>query len=269
MTYVLVAIQGITVIVGTIALGWWLRRRLAARWSTWAWGALAFVCSQLVRVPLLLAISVLTRPYFTGTDANVLFWINFVVLSLTSGLFEETARYIVLRWLAKDARRWDDGVMFGAGHGGIEAILIIGGSVITSIVLLTTGDALLAQLRASAPEQATTLAVQIDGLRNLQWWMPILSIWERVLAITFHIAASLLVLRAVRDRQIKWWGLAIAWHAAFNATALLASRYGGLIASEVALTVLSVVSVYIIVQTAQWRHKQALMSPLEQATQHF
>ena len=129
---------------------------------------------------------------------NQIFWINLLILSVTSGLFEETARYIVFRWLAKDARRWQDGVMFGAGHGGIEAILLVGGAAINGVVLLSTADTLLAQMEAVNPEQVDVLAAQIDLLRNIAWWQPLLTVWERVLAITFHIAASLWVLRAVR-----------------------------------------------------------------------
>jgi uncharacterized membrane protein YhfC len=169
-----------------------------------------------------------------------------VVLTLTAGLFEETARYVVLRWLAKGARGWNNAVMFGAGHGGIEAILLVGGAAIANLVLLGQGDTLLAQLQATSPEQAEALAAQLEALRNLDWWLPFLAIWERVLAITFHIAASILVMRAVQTRRAIWWALAVGLHTALNAIALIALEYGGTVAAEVALTLFSGLTVYII-----------------------
>ena len=177
---------------------------------------------------------------------NQIFWINLLILSVTSGLFEETARYIVFRWLAKDARRWQDGVMFGAGHGGIEAILLVGGAAINGVVLLSTADTLLAQMEAVNPEQVDVLAAQIDLLRNIAWWQPLLTVWERVLAITFHIAASLWVLRAVREGKWQWWAFAALLHMAFNAVALIALQYGGAIVAEIVLTIFTLLPLWII-----------------------
>jgi hypothetical protein len=62
-------------------------------------------------------------------DLSIRLYVNAGILGLTAGLSEESFRYIVLRWWAKDARRWRDVVLYGAGHGGVEAI-ILGGLVI-------------------------------------------------------------------------------------------------------------------------------------------
>ncbi len=247
--YGVLTLQLLVVVSGTLALGWWLRHQLPVRWQTWGWGALAFVASQAARLPLLVAITFMSRPYFTGTSPELLFWINFALLTGTSGLFEETARYVVLRWLAKDARRWTDAVMFGAGHGGIEAILIAAIGFGTSLVLLLAGDTLLSQLQASAPDQAAALAAQINGLRGIQWWTPLPGVWERVLAITVHIALSILVVRAVRERKLWWWALAVLYHAVVNGVALLGLRYGGLLGTELGLTAVTALAVYLIVRT--------------------
>jgi len=238
-----------TPMANALLLGWWLHRRLAARRSTWFWGVVAFVTSQAVRLLLLIGATFAARPYFGGINQATAFWINFTVLTITSGLFEETARYIVLRYGARDARRWRDSVMFGAGHGGIEAILIFGFGLVSALTLLLTGDALIAQLQATAPAQVPVLQAQIDAVRSIQPWTLLLGMWERVLAITLHIALSLLVLRAVRDRRWVWWLLAVIWHAAFNAIALLVVRYAGIWQTEAELTLAPALSVYVIVRT--------------------
>ena len=247
--YILLTVQTLCVVGGVLAFSWWLRRRLPVRWSTWGWGALAFVLSQAVRLPLLLGLTLVLNPIFKGTDPGAVFWLNLVVLAGTSGLFEETARYVVLRWWTRGARRWHDALMFGAGHGGIEAILIFGFSAASAFVLLATGDQILAALRQSNPTQATAVAAQLESLRTLQPWGILAGLWERVLAITLHIALSIMVLRAVRERRLRWWALAVLWHDLVNAIALIAARYGGTLAAELTLTALSIGSLLVILRS--------------------
>jgi uncharacterized membrane protein YhfC len=246
---VLFALEGAIVFFGVIAFAWWLHRRLHARWGTWFWGALAFGGSQVVRLPVLLLLTTLLPQIGLRLDPEMAFWVNLAVLSLTSGLFEETARYLVLRFLDQDARGWRDAVMFGAGYGGIEAILFIIPTMINNIILLGGGDALVEQTRTIAPEQAQQLIAALQELRSVSWWLPLLAIWERVAAITFHIAASILVMQAVlrvAPRPVAWWGLAVLYHAAFNAASLLAGRVAGPVAVELVSTVFLVTSLYII-----------------------
>jgi uncharacterized membrane protein YhfC len=263
---VLLIFQLIAVVAGPILLALWIRRRWGAPWSALGWGALAFVGSQAVRLPLLIGSSLILNPFFTDTDPNVLFWINLVILSLTSGLFEEGARYLMMRWPAKKVRRWKDGLMFGAGHGGIEAILLVGLGVINAIVLLSLGDTLVDQTRAVAPDQADALATQLAELRNLAWYMPLISLWERTMAIILHIALSITVIIAVRDRRLTLLLAAMALHAAFNAVALIALRYGGIVASEVAITIMAILPVWIILRTRRADESMTHESPVPSTT---
>lgn len=246
------SIQILLVVVGVVALAIVLHRRLAAPWRLWALGALSFVGSQVVRIPLLLLLGLLLNPVFANLGPTIALWFNIVVLTISSGLFEETARYVVLRWLARTPRRYEDALMFGAGHGGIEALLVIGVSFVSSVVLLQTGDALLQTLRSTAPEQVTALATQIDTLRALTWWQPLLGVWERVLAVTLHIGLSLLVWRTLIERTWRWWAVAVASHALFNAVAVITVRYAGAVATEAVLTVLTIVPILIILRARRW-----------------
>ena len=186
----LLNVQAAVVILGPLALGWWLRsapRRVLAdlgmgqrsRSSCRCWrGAsflyiLAFLLTPLVRI---------------AADSPAVFWINLLVLSLTAGLFVETARWLMLRRFAPAARGWRNAVMFGAGHGGIEAILLVGGSTIWGIVLLQLGDNLMAQTQSV--QERVTMGAQLDALYALRWWDSALVVWERVAAVTFHIGAA-------------------------------------------------------------------------------
>lgn len=233
MTVIPFALQAALVVAGPIILAVVLHRRLPAPWRAWVWGALTFVASQLVRLPLLIGLTVLSQALGMNFGQEGNFWFNIAVLSLSAGIFEETARYLVLRVLAKDVRGWNCAVMFGAGHGGIEAILLVGGSALSNLFVLANAEMLLAQTQAAAPGQVAALTAQIDALRNVGIGMIGASLVERVFAVMLHIGLSVMVMRAVEDRDLRWLGLAILIHFLANLAAVTAQRFAGVIGAEV------------------------------------
>ena len=109
-----------------LVLGVWLARKTKAPWLLFGIGAMTFIGSQVVHLPLNTGLTLLFKAIWPSTQPQG--WhipFNAVVLGLTAGLCEETARYVGYRWLAKKARYWRDALMLGAGHGGIEAILVV------------------------------------------------------------------------------------------------------------------------------------------------
>ncbi len=248
-----VILQILLVVGGPFLLGWWIHRRFRASWSSWGWGALTFTASQvLLRIPLLAVITIALRGRFSGMDPDAAFWINLVALTVSAGLFEEVGRYLVMRYLAKNVRSWREGVMFGVGHGGIEAILLVGLTAAVNLVLILAGERLLPLLQSASPEQTQLLQEQIQALRAMAWWMPFLGVWERVLAITFHVSASLLVLRGVVLGEQRWLWLSVLWHTLFNAVAVLAIRYTNPVATEGLLTLVTLLAVVIILGSQGW-----------------
>lgn len=256
-----ILLQVVIVIAGAIGLGVFLRRRLPERWSAWFAGGLAFFGSQLVRLPLLAVFAGALPLIGIGPTTAAYLPIIIAVQLASSGLFEETARYVVMRWLIKRVRDWKSGVMFGAGHGGVEAILVIGLSAVNTIVLLTMGDTLLAQTQAVAPAQAQALQTQIEALRNMQWWLPVLGVYERVGAILLHISLSLLVMKAVRGdngrRAWLWWLLAVVFHAGANTVAVGVNQIAGPFAAEGVLTIIAAVAVVIIARAKAADYRRA------------
>lgn len=246
-------VQLVAILVGPLLLALWIRRRYGAAWGSLGWGALTFPLSQLLRIPLLLGAAALVNPYAKTWDAELLFWVNFVILTLTSGLFEEGARYLILRWAARDVRNWQEGLMYGAGHGGVEALLIVGGAALSNLILLATADTVLAQVGQAAPEQAAAVTAQIEALRGLTWLPIFLSLWERAVAITLHIGLSLLVLLGVMRGCFRLVIGAMLLHAAFNGVALVVLRYRDAVTVEVVLTVLALIPLYLI-----WRLRSTL-----------
>ncbi len=151
-----------------------------------------------------------------------------LVGGLMAGLFEETGRFAAFRTVLRGRRENDaNSLMYGAGHGGIEAMLVLGASMITNIVFATainSGGASLSALTAGAPEE--TLKA-IGQLADVPSWTFLLGIIERCLAITLHIALSVIVWFGAKEPGKLWlYPLAIALHALTDAAAVFAASAG-------------------------------------------
>ena len=134
--------------------------------------------------------------------------------SLAAGIFEETGRFTVMTLILRKSREWKHGVAFGIGHGGIEAIILVGLTSINNIVyslMINSGsfDLILKSSPASAQE---ALIAAKDGLINTASWLFAFSSVERIFTVVFHIAMSVLVLYAVRSKKIRFFFLAIFLH---------------------------------------------------------
>lgn len=223
-------------VLGVAAFAVFLRVRYHVRWSTWAWGALTFIVSQLLRLPLLSAANTM----MLDVNPTTLAVVSIALALITSGVFEEVSRWLMLTFVAKRDRTRSDGLMFGAGHAGSEAILVFVFAAVSGLFVLSGGDALVEQAQAVSPAQAGAVAAQLESLRTLTWWEALLGLWERVPATVFHIAATLAVLRAVREQAARWLWLAIGLHIAFNTVAVLTNQWAGIAATEVLITLMGV-----------------------------
>src|SRR5438045_1434083 len=109
-------VQVLLMIGGPLAVAALFRARQRLPWSMFAAGAVAFVGSQVVHLPLLWLVGkLLPHPQLA---------VQCVLLGLLAGLCEEPARWLLFRrWLPK-AEGYRDGVLVGLGHGGIESMIL-------------------------------------------------------------------------------------------------------------------------------------------------
>ena len=134
--------------------------------------------------------------------------------------------------------------MFGAGHGGTEAILLGLLALINFFVLLAYRDGDISGL--VDPEQLGLAQQQIEAFWAAPWHMAILGAVERVFALCFHLSAAVLVLQVFRRNNFLWLFVAIGWHTALNAVALSLLQIGGAYAAEGAVGLLAVLSLVIL-----------------------
>ena len=119
-------LNGMLMIAMAIALGIYLARRTGQRWKLFLVGAVLFVASQVLHIPFNLMVlnPILERLGFGDGGFGVGLVVGALLLGLSAGLFEEVTRWLGLRHWIKDARSWNSALMYGAGWGGIEAILL-------------------------------------------------------------------------------------------------------------------------------------------------
>lgn len=159
---------------------------------TFGIGALTFFVSQvLLRIPLLA---------WWQTQASVQVWIAansyvyVLLLCFSAGLFEETGRLISFKLLKKTNTLYE-AIAFGLGHGGIEAILLVG-----------------------IPALSQTLSLENALLAGS----------ERFAAILVHVTLSIIIFIGVKKgHAFLYWALAIMLHGMFNLIPQMIIYMGG------------------------------------------
>src|SRR5262249_10355310 len=155
--------------------------RTGASWSAFGWGMAVFVVFQVVlRLPWQV-------PLARWSHAQHEWRLPVLSFSaLTAGVFEEGGRWAGYRTVLRCGRSTRTGVMYGLGHGGLEAILVgalpIAGMLVawflTTRGLIPPGRGLDALRRQLAEVHVLNSA---------------LAVIERVSAIAAHVGLSLIV----------------------------------------------------------------------------
>lgn len=138
-----------------------------------------------------------------------------------AGIFEEVGRFIIMKFALKKFRRWKDGLAFGIGHGGIEAILLVGiNSIVMLVFAFMINKGIFESLLLNG-QTAEAFEPIKDQLTNGSVFLVLLGGIERISAIAIHLGLSILVLYAIRNRKVLYLIYAILIHALFDFPAAL------------------------------------------------
>ncbi|MBK9603912.1 MAG: YhfC family intramembrane metalloprotease [Anaerolineales bacterium] len=184
-------------------------------------GALTFIASQVLHIPVVYGLTALfSNGILPSPDKSITLIFNAVVLGLLAGIFEETARYILFKAIRKSTDTWQNGIVIGLGHGGIEAILLGIISISTMAQMIAMRDpSNLSALNLPA-DQVGLVQEQINAYWNQPDVMPLFGFMERISAMSLHIGLSILVLYSIVANQKKWFWIALLWHAFVDAVAV-------------------------------------------------
>jgi uncharacterized membrane protein YhfC len=232
------------------ALGIFFVRRFGFGARLWWIGAAGFVLSQVGHIPFnILATSLFQNGVLPAPSPEWRLPFNAVFLGLSAGVWEELIRAGVFRYWARDARSWRKGVLLGAGHGGIEAVILGGLALLAFFNMVVMRGADLSKIVPA--DQLALAQQQVAAYWGAPWHMILLGSVERALTIPCHIAFSVLVLQAFTRRQPFWVALAVLYHALLDAcvvylAGIWAGESWGIYAVEGVLAIFTLISIGLI-----------------------
>ena len=238
-------LNGLLMVGLPLGLGIYLTRRFNLGWRLWGIGAATFVLSQVGHLPFNLGLNVLLKGSILVTlPAKQQLIISAIIAGLSAGVWEEGARYATYRWWAKDARSWRKGVMLGAGHGGIEAVIL---GLLVLITFFAMASARTSGLSSLASADQMALAEQqFNAYWSATWYGSLLGAVERAFTIPVQITLSVIVLQVFTRRQIRWLGFAIGWHTLADALTVFAVNTRGPYITEGFVGVFCLLSIGIL-----------------------
>lgn len=245
-------------VLGLIIYG--IKNKGKGIWSAWLLGVAGFFIMQMViRTPIL---NLLATGQGFMEFATKYFVIYCFIMAFTAALSEVIGRYAVAKIMSKNLT-YQRGIAAGLGHGGIEAIAVIGMLYLNNLIYIGminggTFDSIVEQTAALGVDTTSLLSIK-DNLLYMNSAMYLLAGYERILTMILHVALSLLVCYFV-SRKEDWKGIVVCilCHSLVDFVAPFvngcATEYmGNLISVNIAyvivyvfLTVVAVVSVLVL-----------------------
>ena len=138
------------------------RVKLKARISSFFIGAGTYLLFAMLLEQLLHVLVI----QFCGLNAQSRPWLYYVYAALAAAVFEETGRLIAMKFWMKKWLDFPNALMYGIGHGGVEAILLGGLSGISNLVsmLMINSGAMQNTLAALPAESANQTVSQLSAL---------------------------------------------------------------------------------------------------------
>lgn len=246
---IFVMVMGIVIPVGMLLV---LALKYKCKVAPFFIGCATFLVFAMV-LEQILHMVVIQGPWGWTIQNNI--WLYALYGGMAAALFEEVGRFLAMKYiLVKKDKTVKTGLMYGAGHGGFECmyILVIGmiNNLATAFMLNTMGlEKMKAQLAGTlSPQQLDQYVSSVEALATTSPALFLVSILERVLAVTGHIVMSLLVWKSVTGGKKRYFGYAFAMHFAMDAGIALVNHYFGIIAAEICIALLVLVALVLTVK---------------------
>ena len=203
----------ITSLIAPVFGAVFISRKYEKAWQAVLAGGFTFIVFQLcIRIPVIQVVLPKTSWYTLLSVTNPVLYSLF--LGVTAGLAEELGRYIVMKLFIKKNHSFVSAVAFGIGHGGVEAILLVGINGLLCLFSSVTG---------AMPGYMLASGV------------------ERILAMIIHIACSIMVMKSIVLKKIRWLVLAFLAHSIVDTVVVFAAFKGiGIFAIQAGLVIFTV-----------------------------
>lgn len=216
----------------------YLSRKFKLSWKLFLAGGLTFIASQILHIPLVLAL--------TSTMLSLGIIPYAIVLGLLAGIFEETARYILFKFIRKDSKTWNEGVFIGLGHGGTEAIIFGILAAVGFFTMLAYRSMDLSTIPSIPADQLELAKQQVAAYWSTPVYMTLLGAVERIFAICLHISLSVMVLYSIVNKKPVWFWIALLWHAIVDAVTVYLIQQISMLALEGIIGIFAIISLGIV-----------------------
>lgn len=192
----------------------YLKRKYSASWKAFGIGCLGFLLSAM-----------LVEGAFHAVFMRLPVWKifeNSIVLKIVYGataaaLFEETGRLLAMKYALRKRHGNDaNALMYGVGHGGIEAILVLSGTMCVNLILALKINASPADLQTAAVDPSV-----VNVLTMTPPYEYLMGLIERLSAMVGHAAMSVFVWFSVaRPKAKHYYLIALLMHFILDASAV-------------------------------------------------
>lgn len=205
-----------------IALGIFLVRRfdLEGRW--WWIGAIVYVISQIIFLPLenYIVDPFLNKLNYSGILPSLeVLIIGGLVIGLSAGVCEELLRYAMLRWWTNDARSFESGLLLGTGHGGAASIILAFLVIYNFVNMASVRNSDLSTLVPA--DQVQMIQSQVSAFWSIPWYSTFREAIGQVFMLTIQICLAVMVLQTFIRKQWYWVFLAIGFHTLVEAARVI------------------------------------------------
>jgi uncharacterized membrane protein YhfC len=212
-------------------------------------GAIGFIVFTQVLEKLLHVIVISNFPDYADHP-----WLFGLYGSLAAGIFEEMGRFILFVWLLKAYREYKHGIAFGAGWGGIEAIILPLMMALPNIIFSFMINAGTFETSLESQMTANQLVTLKETVVNQGAGFYYYGMVERFLAVFIQLALSILVLLGVTKKRFSLVLLSVFIHAFidFPFTFFQTKHLSQLWMIELYLLFIAVCAVLFIIKSKQW-----------------
>ena len=173
-------------------------------------GAATFLLFAIViEKPLQALVISLDSPVSQFVNARPVLW--GIIVGLFPGLFEETGRFVAFKTVLRKRKQRETGLSHGIGHGGFEALFILGITYIEYFVfaiMLNQGSFVELMIEpvkdTLTPEVVKQITGIVEQITTFSAATMGVALVDRLIAVLYHIGASIMVFYAVKDKK-KWW----------------------------------------------------------------
>ncbi len=172
-------------------------------------------------------------------------WLYALYGGIMAGIFEETGRFLAFKTILRKKMDNDsNALMYGAGHGGLESVFVLGITMINNIIwsiLINSGNTavLTGSLSGDILKEVEDSIGRLLAAHSFDF---LLGGVERIFAVVLQISLSVLVWFAVKNRKSLWlYPAAVLIHFAVDCvTAVLSGSGVSTILIEAAVAVMAV-----------------------------